>query len=131
MDGVRGSGFQFHGSEALHDGVAEPGDGIYADFKRRFVSDACSVVVGERYRAFFSEGCNLRRCSVDKDDLDVERAQDRDIEEDIRKVGGFDDGTVQRNHKCTSPKLRDILKDGSEVAEIHREVMSDGCRHRW
>jgi putative ribosome biogenesis GTPase RsgA len=64
-------------------------------------------------------GTDLRRGAVHEHDADVERPQERHIQQQRRKVVVGDDVAVERENEGLLSKLRDVLQDAAEVSEFH------------
>lgn len=51
------------------------------------------------------------RCSMDENDMDVERTQNSDIEEEIGKVIVCDDGAIDSDDESPFAEARDVAED--------------------
>src|SRR5207248_424502 len=63
---------------------------------------------------------NLQGCTMNEDDLDAQRAQHRQIEQNVREIGRSHDLAVDRHHENALPEARDILEDTTEVGNFHQ-----------
>ena len=67
---------------------------------------------------FFGERFDLRRRAVNQHDADVQRAQHRDVQQDVGEVFVGDDGAVNREDEGLLPELRDVLQDAPQVGRV-------------
>ena len=69
------------------------------------------LLVGERL--------DLRRRAVHEHDADVQRPQQRHVEQQRREVVVRDDGAVDRQDEGLFAELRDVLQDAPQVGRFH------------
>jgi len=62
---------------------------------------------------------DLEGGAVDEDDLNAEGAEDGEVEEDIGKIGGADDFSIDGDDEDFVAEARDILEDAAEVRNFH------------
>ena len=118
-DGVGVSGAEVDGGEALHDFGHDIGGGFDANFQGGIVGDSGAIAIGEGDSAFGGELGDLESGAVDEDDLDAEGAEDGEVEEDIGKIGGADDFSIDGDDEDFVAEARDILEDAAEVRNFH------------
>ena len=73
--------------------------------------------------ALFGEGLDLGCGAVHQDDADIERAQDRDIQEDVGKIFVSDNAAIDADDKNLFAELRDVLQDAAQVGQFHVWLM--------
>src|SRR6516162_9272645 len=56
-----------------------------------------------------------------KNDLDVQRAQDSDVEQNVRKVFRTKNLAIDCDHENLVPETRDILKNSAKLRQFHCE----------
>jgi len=56
---------------------------------------------------------------MNEHDADIERAQHRNIQQDIGEVLVGDDGAVDADDEGLLPELRDVLQDAAQVGQFH------------
>ena len=69
------------------------------------------------------ERLDLRRGAVDEHHADVQRAQHRDVEQDVGEIFVGDDGAVHRDDERLLPELRDVLQDAPQVSQFHFTIL--------
>ena len=128
-DGVGVGGAQVYAGEALHDLVRDAGGGVERDLEGGVVGDAAAVGVGEGGVQEGGALLDLVARAVDDDDADVERAEDREVQQDVGEVVRVDDLAVERDDEGTVAETRDVLEDAAEVGNLHGREGS-GLRRR-
>lgn len=118
-DGVDVGGAEVDRAEAFHDLVGEPNRGVDADLECRLVGNANAIGVRDREAALFGEVLDLVARAVDEDDFDAERAQHREVEQEVWKILGGRDLAVDRDHEDALAEERDILEDFAQVGDFH------------
>ena len=96
--------------------------------ERAFVRDARSVRVRDGRAQSGSALFDLVARPVDEDDLDVERAQHREIQQHVGKILGLDNLAVQREDEDAVAEAWDILENAPEVGNLHGKKVRVGGR---
>ena len=86
---------------------------------KRGIRHAATVEVGRLDVLFVGKRLDLRRRAVDEDDADVERAQHRDVQQDIGEVLVCDDRAVNADDEGPLPELRNVLQDAPQIGWFH------------
>ena len=118
-DGVGVDGAQVHAGEPFHDLMRDARGGIKADGEGGLVGDARAVGVGDVGAEFRRAALDLVARAVDEHDLDVERAQDGDVEQHVGEILRFDDFAVEGDHEGALAEAGNILEDAAEVGDVH------------
>jgi hypothetical protein len=118
-DRVGAGGAKIVGGKAFENFVRETIGRSERDLQCAGIGDARAIEIGGLELAFIGQRFNLRGSAVDEDDADVERAEDGDIEEKIRKVFAGDNGSVHAEDENFFAELRDVLEDAPEVGQFH------------
>ena len=105
--------------EAFEDFVREAVRGGEGELERRRVGEAGAVEVRGRDAALGPERLDLRRCAVDDDDADVQRAQDSDVEQEVGEVLVGDDRAIHGDDEGLLAEARDVLEDAPKVGGFH------------
>ena len=116
---VRVGRAQVHRRQPLHDLRHHIRRGLDADFERCVVGDAGPVRIGNRHAPLRGELRDLPRRAVDEDDLDAQRAQHREIEQDVGEIGRRHDLAIHRDHEDFFPETGDVLEDAAQVGDFH------------
>ena len=120
-DGVGVDGAQVHAGEALHDLVRDARGGVEADGEGVFVGDARAVGVGNGRAERGGALLDLVARAVDEDDLDVERAQDGEVEQHVGEILRVDDLAVDGDDERALAETGDVLEDAAKVGNVHGE----------
>ncbi len=118
-DGVRAGGAEVVGGETLEDFVRQavgPGQG---ELERGGIRHAAAVEVGRLDVLFVRQRLDLRGRAVDEDDADVERAQHRQVQQDVGEVLVGDDRAVNADDEGPLAELRNVLQDAPQVGWFH------------
>src|SRR5262249_28375506 len=81
--------------QALQQFVRDPRGGGQGELQRGRVGDASAVEVGRALVGHLGQALDLVGGAVDENDVDVQRAQQGDVQEEIAEVSFLDDGPVQ------------------------------------
>ena len=111
---------QIDGREALHDLRHHVRRRFEAHLERGVVGDADSVRVGNRDAALGGELRDLQARAVDEDHLDAQRAQHREIEQEVREIRRRHDLAVDRDYEDFFAEARDVLENAAQVGDFHR-----------
>ena len=94
-----------------------------------------AVEVGRRDLLFLGQRLDLRRRAVDQHDADVQRAQHRDVQQDVGEVLVGDDRAVDAEDERLLAELRNVLQDAPQVGRFHVRLRfgfrSGGLRRRF
>ena len=83
------------------------------------VSEADASEVGRLHAAFLGQRGDLRRGTVDDEHADVQRAQHREIEQDVREVFVRDDRAINGDDERLFAEAWNVLEDSPEVGRFH------------
>src|SRR4051812_4465865 len=119
-DGVRGDGAEIVGGEPFQDFMRKPAGGGERELQRLGIRDAAAVQVRRRDFLFFAKLTNLRAGAMNEHDADVQRAQDRDIEKDVREIFVRHNRPIDAQDERLFAKARNILQDAPQVSRFHR-----------
>lgn len=108
---VRSEAFQNFVSEAIGRGESELQSGS--------IRDAGTVDVARSDSLFLGELANLGASAMDQNDADVQGAEDRDIEQEVRKIFLRNDSAIDAQHEDAVPKAGDVLEYAAKVSWFH------------
>ena len=118
-DRIRAGGAQIVGGKSFKNFMRQPVRGGQREFQRVGIGDAGAVEIGRLEIAFLGERFDLRRGAVHEHHANVQRAQHRDIQQDVAEIFIGDDGAVHLNDERFLPELRDVLQDAAQVSQFH------------
>ena len=101
--------------------MRDAGGSVETDGQGVFIGDARAVGIGNGGAEFGGAPFDLVTRAVDEDDLDVERAQDRDVEQHIGKILRINDLAVDGDDESAFAETRDILENAAEIGNVHGE----------
>ena len=78
-----------------------------------------AIGIGDGRAEFGRALLDLMPRPVDENHLDVERAQDGQIEQHVGKIFRVDDPAVDRDDKRALAEPGDILEDAAEIGDVH------------
>ena len=117
---------QVHGGQTFHDLVGQANCRIDADPQRDLIGDARPVRVRQLDAALSGELDNLKARSMHENDLDAQRAQDRQVEQNVGKIVRSGNFPVEGNNEHALPETGNVLEDFTQVGNVH---FDDGnCR---
>ena len=99
--------------------MRQPVGGGQRQLQRLRIRYARAIQVRGFELAFFRQGFDLRRRAVHQHDADVQRAQDRHVQQDVGEVFAGDNRPIHAEHKRPLTKLRDVLEDAPQVGKFH------------
>ena len=82
---------------------------------------------------FVGQRLDLRGGAVDEHHADVQRAQHRDVHQDVGEVLVGDDRAVHADDERLLAELRDVLQDAPQVGQFHVKLrlgLPSGCHTR-
>ncbi len=90
------------------------------------VGDARSVRVRKLHAPRLGEFHDLVARAVHDDDLDAQRAEDGEVEQDVREVRRGGDFAVHGNDEYALAKTRHVLQDFPEIRDVHNVGVCGG-----
>ena len=118
-DGVGAGRTEIVRGQALEDLVGQAVRGGEGELQRRLVGHAVAGKVRRNDALLLAQLADLEGGAVDEDDADAERAEDRDVPEEIGEVVIRDDRTVDGDDERLFPEARDVLEDAAKVGWFH------------
>ena len=94
--------------------------GDECQFERLGIGDTSTFEVRRLHALGSGQYADLLGGAVDQHDPDVERSQQRHIQQERREALVADDAGIDREHEGLLAKLRHILQDPAQVGEFHR-----------
>src|SRR5262249_38302917 len=90
-----------------------------AEPERRCVGDAGAVPVGGGDVEFLRERADLMAGAVDDDDVNVQAAQHRDVEQQVAEIVVGHHRAIDGDDEHLVAKLRDVVQDAAQVSRFH------------
>ena len=118
-DDVRRRRTQVVGGQALENFMGQPVGGGERKVERCRIRHASPVQVRSIDPPLFRERLDLRRGAVHQDDADVQRPEQRHVQQQRREVVVRDDGAVNREDEGLFAELRDVLQDAPQIGQLH------------
>ena len=123
-DGMRGDDVgacraQIMRRQALEDLVRQAVRRGERELQRGRVGHTAAVQIRCDDAARLRQPRDLRRRAVNEDDANVQRPEQRDVEEQRREVVVRDDPGVDGQNERLVSELRDVVEDAAEVGELH------------
>jgi hypothetical protein len=116
---VRAGGAEVVHRQALEDLVRQPVGRSQRELKSHPVGDTGAFHVRRMHLLSFSQHPDLLGGTMNDHDPDIERPQQRDVEEERREVLVSDDAAVQREDEGPVAELRHVVQDAAQIGELH------------
>ena len=123
-DRVGAGGAQVVGGKAFEDFVGQPVGGGERELQGVGVGHTRAVEVGRLDFQLLGQRLDLRGGAVDEHDANVQRAEHRDVEQDVGEVFVRDDGAVDADDERLLAKARDVLQDTAQISRFHVGLFS-------
>ena len=117
--GVGRDAAQAVGGEALEDLVRQPVGRRKRQVQRGGVHRLGAVEVGRLDAALQRHRRDLASSAVHQRHADIQRAQDGEIEQEVREILVADNRAIDADDKNPVPKLRNILENSPEISRLH------------
>ena len=118
-DGVGTSGAQIIGRQPLENLVRQPVGGGKSQLERRHIGNAAAVQVGRCDPLLEGQRFDLGGGAVYQHQTDIERAQERDVHQDIAKVLVDHNGAIDADDERLLAELGDVLQNAPQVSQFH------------
>ena len=118
-DHVRAGGAKVVRRQTLENLVGEAVGRGQRQVERRRIGDTRPFEVGGQHLTFVGERSDLLRGPMDEHDAYVQRAEERDVEQQRGQAVVDDDAGIDREDEDLLAKLRDVLQDASQVGQFH------------
>ena len=118
-DHVRGGRAQIVGRQAFENLVSQAVGGRQRQLERRCIGDASAVEIRGVDVLLCRERSDLRRRAVNEHDPDIQRPEQRHVQQQRREVVVRDDAAVDRENERLLPELRNVLQDAPQIGQFH------------
>ena len=99
--------------------MSEAIGGGESEFQRHGIGNAGAIQIGRYEVLLVGQRFDLRGGPMRDHDPDIERTEDRDIQEDVWKILVGDNRAIDADDERLLPEARDILQDAPQVSRFH------------
>ena len=118
-NGIGGHRAEIVGRQPFKDLMGEPVGGIERELQGLRIGDAGAIEIGGLDPALHGQRRDLLGSTVHKQDSDVQRAEDRDVEQEVREVVVGDDGSIDGQDEDLFPEAWNVAENSPQVGGFH------------
>src|SRR5947199_10816077 len=108
-NGVGAGGAQVVGGKAFQNFVCQTVGSGQGQFQRLSIRDACAVEIGRFEPTFVGQGLDLGRSTMYQHDTNIERAQNRHVQQDVGEIFIGDDRPIHAEDEGLFAELWNVL----------------------